>query len=204
MWASRRGLAYFAAELWGYKFYLDVPGTTEVFDLVFKPAQMFDWQQYERAIRLAPRISYTLQDIIAVRCGYLNSPGQKTLYRHAAELSDRVFTISRASYWDFEAFYGMTVPMTVIYHGSDLGVVGDDLGAVNRCWLWETTSIFTREWRRPSSNWLMHGPLLCSAEIVPKRRRRPPSSSSEKRTSSAAVFKATVSQVQTSRLSQSL
>lgn len=126
---SYEALALFSPELQGYTFYMDAPGANEVFDLLFKPAQIFTWQDYERTIRLAPRIAYTLQDIIAVRCEYLNSPQQQTIFRKAAELFDQVFTISRASHSDFEAFYGMTMPMRLIYHGTDVGVVAENIEA---------------------------------------------------------------------------
>lgn len=126
---SYEALTHFSPELQGYKFYMDAPGASEIFDLVFKPAQIFAWGDYKRAIRLAPRIAYTLQDIIAVRCEYLNTPHQQTIFRKAAELSDQVFTISRASHSDFEAFYGMTLPMRLIYHGSDFGMAAGDIEA---------------------------------------------------------------------------
>ncbi len=124
---SSPGMAFFASELRGHRFYVDSPEGAQLFDLVFKPAQIFAWQDYERMIRLAPRIAYTLQDIIAVRCGYLNSPQQQTIFRGAAELSDRIFTISHSSHSDFEAFYRMTMPMKVIYHGTDLGGIAGDV-----------------------------------------------------------------------------
>jgi len=119
-------LALFSPELQGHKLYMDAPGTNEVFDLVFKPTQIFKWHEYERLIRLAPRIGFTLQDIIAVRCEYLNSPQQETIFRKIAELSDQIFTISCATHSDFEAFFRMTVPMKLVYHGSDFGVTAGD------------------------------------------------------------------------------
>ena len=127
MGVNHESLALFSPELRGYKFYMDTPGETDVFDLLFKPDEMFTWDGHERTIRLAPRIGFTLQDIIAVRCEYLNSPEQQTIFRQSAEFADRVFTISRASHSDFEAFYGTTLPMTVIYHGSDLGAMADNV-----------------------------------------------------------------------------
>jgi glycosyltransferase involved in cell wall biosynthesis len=91
------------------------------FDLLFKPCQVFLWADFRRMIKLSPRVSYVLQDIIGVRCEYLNSPNRQFLFRTTAEHADCVFTISEFSHSDFEAFYGEKLPMRVIYHGTNLG-----------------------------------------------------------------------------------
>ena len=111
--------AFFDNEFAGYQVYEDRPDRRMTFDLVFKPCQVFSWHEFERMNRLAPRISYVLQDIIAVRCDYLNSPARQTLFKQTAELSDCVFTISKFSQADYGAYYGTSVPMRVIYHGTN-------------------------------------------------------------------------------------
>ena len=112
---------FFANELAGYRIYRDRPTAQMQFDLVYKPCQVFTWAEFRRMNRLAPRVSYTLQDIIGVRCGYLNAPDREILFRKTAELSDHVFTISEFSRSDFAAFYRSEVPMPVIYHGTNFG-----------------------------------------------------------------------------------
>ena len=72
-----------------------------VFDLVFKPCQIFSWIEFVRMDRLAPRLAFCLQDIIGVRCDYFNSPRRQIVLQRTAELSDRVFTISEFSRTDF-------------------------------------------------------------------------------------------------------
>ena len=113
---------YFDHELIGYKIYRDRSDDPMLFDLVFKPCQVFSWPEFYRMNRLAPRVSYVLQDIIAVRCEYLNSPHRDTLFRKTAQLSDAVFSISRFSRADFEAYYGVEQPMHIIYHGTNAGM----------------------------------------------------------------------------------
>ncbi len=111
--------AFFDNELAGYRIYEDRPDNQSTFDLLFKPCQVFSWHEFQRMNRLAPRISWVLQDIIAVRCEYLNSPGRQALFQKAVELSDCVFTISEFSRSDYAAFYGTNSPMRVIYHGTN-------------------------------------------------------------------------------------
>jgi GT2 family glycosyltransferase len=116
----RDTLPFFASELRGYRTYADLPGAGMVFDLVFLPCQLPHWNELSRMNRLAPRLSYTLLDMIAVRCEFLNSAKQQLLARKAAELSDRVFAISDCSRKDFAAVFGTEVPMQVIYLGTNM------------------------------------------------------------------------------------
>ena len=87
-------LAFFNLELRGYRIYTHDAEPRMSFDLAFKPAQIFFWEELFLMNRLAPRLSYTLQDIIALRCEYLNSAKQDLLFRASAELMDQIFTIS--------------------------------------------------------------------------------------------------------------
>ncbi len=112
---------YFDHELMGYKIYRDRGDEPMLFDLVFKPCQVFSWPEFYRMNRLAPRVSYVLQDIIAIRCEYLNSPHRDTLFKNAAELSDAVFAISQFSRSDFKAYYGVEQSMKIIHHGTNAG-----------------------------------------------------------------------------------
>ena len=111
--------AFFDNVLAGYRIYEDQPDHRMTFDLLFKPCQVFSWHEFRRMNRLAPRISWVLQDIIAVRCEYLNSPARRDLFERAVNLSDCVFTISQFSQADYAAFYGAADRnMRVIYHGT--------------------------------------------------------------------------------------
>ncbi len=113
---------YFDHELTGYKIYRDRPDFRMNFDLIFKPCQVFSWPEFYRMNRLAPRVTYVVQDIIAVRCQYLNSAKREILFKKAGQLSDRVFTISEFSRTDFDAFYNVDSAMPVIYHGTTAGL----------------------------------------------------------------------------------
>jgi len=115
---------YFDNELTGYKIYRDRSDLRMTFDLVFKPCQVFSWSEFYRMNRLAPRVAYVVQDIIAVRCQYLNSAEREILFKKAAEISDRVFTISEFSRADFDAYYNVNSAMPVIHHGTNSGASG--------------------------------------------------------------------------------
>jgi GT2 family glycosyltransferase len=113
----------FGPELTGYRFY-DADRDADLrFDLAFKPAQIFSWNEFRRLVRLGGRIAYTHLDIIAVRCDYLSGPNTRAIFRTAAELSDRVLTISEFSKSDFEAFYDVSAGFDVIHLGA-LGAEG--------------------------------------------------------------------------------
>ncbi|MBV9267426.1 MAG: glycosyltransferase [Acidobacteriaceae bacterium] len=112
-------LEFFSSELRGHYLYTDdAADATGRFDLVFKPGQVFTLEEFRRMNRLAPRVAYTLQDIIGVRCEYLNSAYRRVLFKRVAELSDRIFTISDSSRSDFRAFYDCYLDLEVIYHGT--------------------------------------------------------------------------------------
>ena len=111
---------FFASELTGNKTYHSRSGERMLFDLAFRPFQIFTWSEFHKLNEAAPRIAYQLLDIILVRCEYLNSPDRRILFRRTAELSDSVISISEYSKADFEAFYGPGLPMTVIHPGTNL------------------------------------------------------------------------------------
>ncbi len=113
---------FFAPELNGYTLYEDRPGGEMLFDLAFKPCQIFTWAEFRRMARLSPRVALTLQDIIAVRCNYLTSVDRKTIFSKTVELSDKVFTISSYTHSDFEAFFIQDFEAQVIHHGSNVGL----------------------------------------------------------------------------------
>ena len=94
-----------------------------LFDLVYKPCQIFRWPEFARMTRLAPRVAFTLQDIIALRCDYIGNASLPPIFQRTVELSDQVFAISETSRSDFAAYYSADVPMLVIYHGSHAGLV---------------------------------------------------------------------------------
>ena len=116
-----RAKEFFAHELTGYRIYDDPPNAQMTFDLVFKPCQLFTWDEFRRMARLAPRVAYTLLDIIAVRCDYLGAASRQILFRKTAELSDCIFAISEFSYSDFAAYYNSEIKMNVIHLGTNLG-----------------------------------------------------------------------------------
>lgn len=111
--------AFFDNDLAGYQIYEDRPDKPMAFDLLFKPCQVLSWYEFQRMNRLAPRLSYVLQDIIGIRCDYLSLPSRRALFQKTAELSDCVFTISEFSREDYAAYYGKYVPMRVIHHGTN-------------------------------------------------------------------------------------
>ena len=115
---SDEARTFFASELVGYRFHEPGRRPDTVFDLAFKPCQLFAWTELQRLVRLGVRIAYTHQDIIAVRCGYLSGPATRILSRTAAQLADHTFTISKFSKSDFEAYFNEAVPFDVIPHGA--------------------------------------------------------------------------------------
>ncbi|MBV9155890.1 MAG: glycosyltransferase, partial [Acidobacteriaceae bacterium] len=123
---SERG-RFFAPELNGYRFFEDRPGSEMLFDLVFKPCQIFTWADFRRMTRLSPRVALTLQDIIAVRCNYLTSVDRKTIFAKTVELADKVFTISSYTHSDYKAFFRKDFDAQVIHHGSNLGSTNSEI-----------------------------------------------------------------------------
>jgi glycosyltransferase involved in cell wall biosynthesis len=107
--------AFFLTELCGYRIHDEKTSLPMVFDLVFKPCQVFRWHEFARMTRLAPRVALTLLDIIALRCDYIGNASHPPLFQRVVELSDLVFTISEFSRSDFAAFYSTDVPMNMIY-----------------------------------------------------------------------------------------
>jgi GT2 family glycosyltransferase len=116
---SDEGKRFFSRELTGYQFFDEARHTDMRFDLVFKPCQIFAWPELNRMIRLGGRIAYTHLDIIAVRCDYLSGPNTRAIFKTAAELSDRVITLSEFSKSDFAAFYNLPLPFEVIHLGTN-------------------------------------------------------------------------------------
>jgi glycosyltransferase involved in cell wall biosynthesis len=111
--------AFFANELRGYRLHDEHATDPAEFDLIYKPCQVFSWREFGRMTRLAPRVAFTLQDIIGVRCDYLSSPDRKILFRKTSELTDSVFTISEFARSDFAAFFGTDIHMDVVRHGTN-------------------------------------------------------------------------------------
>ena len=111
----RESQAFLARELAGHRIYHDELNAGAAFDLVFRPTQIFSWEEFRRMNRLAPRVSYLSLGTINVRSDYLNSPERYVLFRKAAELSDCVFTSNEFAWSDFRMFYGIDLPMVVIH-----------------------------------------------------------------------------------------
>ena len=112
---------FFLTELNGYRLFEDRANSDMLFDLVFKPAQIFTWSDFRRLHKLAPRVAFVLQDIIALRCSYLSCPEAKTIYTHAMGLADQVFTISNFSHSDVNYFLHRDFPAQTIHHGTNYG-----------------------------------------------------------------------------------
>jgi GT2 family glycosyltransferase len=111
----RESQAYFADELAEERVYQAPPESQMIFDLVFRPSQIFTWGQFRRMNLLAPRLSYVSLGVAGVRSDYLNSAERQILFRTAAELSDCVFAIGNFARTDFEAFYGIRLPMRTLH-----------------------------------------------------------------------------------------
>lgn len=113
-------LEFFLPELQGYRLYSE-EGEPQLFDLVFKPTQINAWDELRRMNRFAPIVTYTILDMIAVRCSYLSAPGRRMLFRTAAELCDRVFTLSHSASRDFTALSGNGSGLDVVHLGTNYG-----------------------------------------------------------------------------------
>ncbi|HLH03260.1 MAG TPA: glycosyltransferase [Bryobacteraceae bacterium] len=112
---------FFLPELAGYRIYDETGGQAEVFDLAFKPCQLLSWADFRRLDSLAPRMAFTLQDIIGIRCDYLNAPERQFVVEQAVEMADCVFSISNFSSSDFAARFGQQPAFRTIYHGTNYG-----------------------------------------------------------------------------------
>ncbi len=113
---------FFLTELSGYRLFEDRATSNTVFDLVFKPAQIFTWADFRRLHKLAPRVTFALLDVIALRCNYLSCPEAKTIYTHAMALADQVFTISNFSHTDVNDFFQRDFPAQAIHLGTNYGL----------------------------------------------------------------------------------
>lgn len=122
------GQAFFANELRGYRLHDEHSTDPAEFDLVYKPCQVFSWREFSRMTRFAPRVTFTLQDIIGVRCDYLSSPDRKILFQKTFDLTDRIFTISEFARSDFAAFFHADIPMSVIRHGTNTDEIARPAG----------------------------------------------------------------------------
>ena len=109
---------FFATALSGYPHFEDKTCGFIPFDLVFKPAQLFSWQEFHRMARLAARVCFTHQDSIAIRSQHLGASTVRFVQRSSTELADRVFTISHFSRADFAALHQRPANFQVIHHGS--------------------------------------------------------------------------------------
>ncbi len=110
--------AFFLSDLCGYRLHDEKTSSPVLFDLVYKPCQVFRWPEFARMTRFAPRVAFTLLDIIALRCDYIGNSSLPPILERTVELSDLVFTISEFSRSDFAAFYSADILMNVIYLAS--------------------------------------------------------------------------------------
>jgi len=115
---SGEARSFFESDLVGYTIFDETRTPEERFDLVFKPCQLFQWEEMHRMARLGARVCYTQQDSIAVRCRYLSAANVVILQGCSPDLADRVITISKFSQTDFEAFYDKPVNFEVIHQGT--------------------------------------------------------------------------------------
>ena len=125
---GEEGKNFFAPELAGYRVFDEMRPSPGVFDLVFKPSQVFHWPQWYKMVRFGARIAYTHQDSIAIRCDHLCGPNTRQLFRVMAESADLGFTISQASKRDFERLYNIDSQFVVVYHGTGVAGVSENLG----------------------------------------------------------------------------
>ena len=116
---TSEGASFFGPELTGYRV-LDADSVNDaaVFDLVYRPAQVFLWPEWCNMVRRGARLAYTHLDVIATRCDYLCGPNTRDLFRTVAESVDLGFTISEFSKHDFEALYGVHSRFEVIHLGA--------------------------------------------------------------------------------------
>lgn len=117
---------FFSGDLNGYRLFDDRPGSEMVFDVAFKPCQIFTWAEFKRMNRLSPRLSFVLQDIIAVRSDYLGYMDRKTIFAKTIELADQIYTISRYTHADAQAYFGRGFPSKTIHHGTNAGLTSSE------------------------------------------------------------------------------
>jgi GT2 family glycosyltransferase/glycosyltransferase involved in cell wall biosynthesis len=111
--------AFLEVELAGYPFFDEQRTPEGVFDLVFKPCQLFFWSELHRIARLGARICCVHQDSIAVRCRYLCAISAELLQRSVPALFDKVIAISKFSHTDYNILHGAPAEFDVIYQGSE-------------------------------------------------------------------------------------
>ena len=116
---SPEARGFFETELVGYSIFDESRSAGALFDAVFKPCQLFFWQDLHRMARLGARLAATHQDSIAVRCRYLAAPSVEILHSELPGLLEKIITISQFSKRDFEALYGENSGFEVIYQGTE-------------------------------------------------------------------------------------
>ena len=97
----------------------DAPRENETYDLVFIPLQLWHNDQILAAFRMAPRVAFTLYDVISLRCNYLFDAPRWSALGTAAELSDEVVTISDYSAKDARFFFPSMAPTKTLYNSTD-------------------------------------------------------------------------------------
>ena len=97
----------------------DAPRENEVYDLVFVPLQLWNNEQILAAFRMAPRVAFTLYDVISLRCNYLFDAHRWSALGTAAELSDEVITISDYTAKDARFFFPSMAPAKTLYNSTD-------------------------------------------------------------------------------------
>lgn len=95
-----------------------------VFDLGFSPCQVLERKHLVLLDRHCLRISFSLQDLIWVRCGYLNAKGPEAIkiLRFAVRFADGITMISDAVGSDARSFFGSMLDynkplIRTIHHG---------------------------------------------------------------------------------------
>jgi glycosyltransferase involved in cell wall biosynthesis len=116
---SEEARGFLETELAGYAFFDEQRSPETVFDLVFKPCQLFFWKELHRMARLGARICCVQQDSIAVRCRYLCAISAEMLQRNTPALFDQVIGISDFTSADFEALHGVPASFQSIYQASE-------------------------------------------------------------------------------------
>lgn len=97
----------------------------EKYDLAIMPSQVFSFHLLNLINKVALRIVFTFQDIIAVRCNYIVHKDffSKNVFELSLKHSDGIIFISETTKSDTEAFFGIpynfALPTNkIVYHGT--------------------------------------------------------------------------------------
>lgn len=99
------------------KILLDENYINKTFDLCYRPMQFFDFESLKRCNMLSKKLIFVMQDIIALRCNYLNVKNLDEIFKKSIIDATGIITISHFSHNDLNMYFNKIIKTKTIYHG---------------------------------------------------------------------------------------